>query len=111
MADQNKKEPELKFYNEILTPSELFAARSRSHKIPVRGQKDFFPDDSDEQRRRLEQSLTEHWSLISEERVEKLGNLVKATWIPSEQIVELQSPAVSSASLSETSATHTRAAP
>ncbi|XP_075942732.1 tRNA-splicing endonuclease subunit Sen54 isoform X3 [Anarhichas minor] len=93
MADQNKKEPELKFYNEILTPSELFAARSRSHKIPVRGQKDFFPDDSDEQRRRLEQSLTEHWSLISEERVEKLGNLVKATWIPSEQIVELQSPA------------------
>ncbi|KAM6914493.1 tRNA-splicing endonuclease subunit Sen54 isoform 1-T1 [Lycodopsis pacificus] len=93
MADQNKKEPELKFYNEILTPSELFAARSRSRKIPVRGQKDFFPDDSDEQRGRLEQSLTEHWSLVSEERVEKLGNLVKATWIPSEQIVELQSPA------------------
>ncbi|XP_068581857.1 tRNA-splicing endonuclease subunit Sen54 [Cebidichthys violaceus] len=93
MADQNKKEPELKFYSEILTPSELFAARSRSHKIPVRGQKDFFPDDSDEQRRRLEQSLNEHWSLVSEERVEKLGNLVKATWIPSEQIVELQSPA------------------
>ncbi|XP_042360851.1 tRNA-splicing endonuclease subunit Sen54 [Plectropomus leopardus] len=93
MADQNTKEDELKFYSEILSPSELFAARSRSHKIPVRGQKDFFPDDSDEQRQRLEQSLNEHWSLISEERVEKLGNLVKATWSPSEQIVELQSPA------------------
>ncbi|KAK1877381.1 tRNA-splicing endonuclease subunit Sen54 [Dissostichus eleginoides] len=93
MADQNKTDTDSKFYNEILSPSELFAARSRSHKIPVRGQKDFFPDDSDEQRRRLEQSLNEHWSLISEERVDKLGNLVKATWIPSEKIVELQSPA------------------
>ncbi|XP_078125311.1 tRNA-splicing endonuclease subunit Sen54 [Sander vitreus] len=92
MADLNKTD-ELQFYSEILSPSELFAARSRSHKIPVRGQKDFFPNDSDEQRQRLEQSLNEHWSLISEERVEKLGNLVKATWIPSEQIVELQSPA------------------
>ncbi|XP_034749750.1 tRNA-splicing endonuclease subunit Sen54 isoform X1 [Etheostoma cragini] len=91
MADINKTE--LQFYSEILSPSELFAARSRSHKIPVRGPKDFFPDDSDEQRQRLEQSLNEHWSLVSEERVEKLGNLVKATWIPSEQIVELQSPA------------------
>ncbi|XP_029293940.1 tRNA-splicing endonuclease subunit Sen54 [Cottoperca gobio] len=93
MADQNKRDTDLNFYSEILSPSELFAARSRSHKIPVRGQKDFFPDDSDEQRQRLEQSLNEHWSLISEERVEKLGNLVKATWVPSEKIVELQSPA------------------
>ncbi|KAM8845706.1 tRNA-splicing endonuclease subunit Sen54 [Spinachia spinachia] len=93
MADPNTEDTEWKLYNEILTPSELFAARSRSHKIPVRGQKDFFPDDSEEQRQRLQQSLTEHWSLVSEERVEKLGNLVKATWIPSEGIVELQSPA------------------
>ncbi|XP_018540164.1 LOW QUALITY PROTEIN: tRNA-splicing endonuclease subunit Sen54 [Lates calcarifer] len=93
MADQNKTDAGGRFYSEILSPSELFAARSRSHKIPVRGQKDFFPSDSDEQRRRLEQSLDEHWSLISEERVERLGNLVKATWIPSDQIVELQSPA------------------
>ncbi|XP_035470807.2 tRNA-splicing endonuclease subunit Sen54 isoform X2 [Scophthalmus maximus] len=74
-------------------PSELFAARSRSHKIPVRGQKDFLPDGSEEQRQRLEQSLSEHWSLVSEERVERLGNLVKATWIPGDQMVELQSPA------------------
>ncbi|XP_073349810.1 tRNA-splicing endonuclease subunit Sen54 [Pagrus major] len=93
MADHNKTDTEGKFFSEVLSPSELFAARSRSHKIPVRGQKDFFPNDSDEQRQRLEQSLNEHWSLISEERVERLGNLVKATWLPSEQIVELQSPA------------------
>ncbi|XP_037544612.1 tRNA-splicing endonuclease subunit Sen54 [Nematolebias whitei] len=93
MADQNKTVTSEAFYNEILSPSELFAARSRSHKIPVRGQKDFFPNDSEEQKRRLQQSLDEHWSLVSEERVERLGSLVKATWIPSEQIVELQTPA------------------
>ncbi|XP_068443783.1 tRNA-splicing endonuclease subunit Sen54-like isoform X6 [Clinocottus analis] len=103
MADQNKKDAEPKFYNEILTkmtkrpchsPSELFAVRSCSRKILVRGQKDFFLDDSDKQRWQLEKSLNEHWSLISEERVKKLGNLVKATWIPSERTVELQSPAL-----------------
>nr|XP_019949967.1 PREDICTED: tRNA-splicing endonuclease subunit Sen54 [Paralichthys olivaceus] len=93
MADHNKPHAEQSLYSEILSPSELFAARSRSHKIPVRGPKDFFPDGSDEQRQRLEQSLTEHWSLLSEERVERLGNLVKGTWIPHDQIVELQSPA------------------
>ncbi|CAG02240.1 unnamed protein product, partial [Tetraodon nigroviridis] len=75
------------------SPCELFAARSRSHKIPVRGQKDFFPDNSEQQKRRLEQSLSEHWSLLAEERVERLGSLVKAKWIPSEQTVELQTPA------------------
>ncbi|KAF3699752.1 tRNA-splicing endonuclease subunit Sen54 tRNA-intron endonuclease Sen54 [Channa argus] len=93
MADQNKPDATGEFYSEILRPSELFAARSRSHKIPIRGQKDFFPNDSDEQKQRLEQSLNEHWSLISEERVERLGNLVKAMWVPSEQVVELKSPA------------------
>ncbi|KAM9346280.1 tRNA-splicing endonuclease subunit Sen54 [Symphorus nematophorus] len=93
MADHNMTDTKEKFFDEILSPSELFAARSRSHKIPVRGQKDFFPDDSDEQKQRLKQSLDEHWGLISEERVERLGSLVKATWIPSEKIVELQSPA------------------
>ncbi|XP_019745327.1 tRNA-splicing endonuclease subunit Sen54 isoform X1 [Hippocampus comes] len=93
MADQNKDDANPKFYSEVLSPSELFSARTRSHKIPVRGQKDFYPDDSEEQRLRLEQSLSEHWSLVSEERVERLGNLVKAVWIPDDQIVELRSPA------------------
>ncbi|XP_058510373.1 tRNA-splicing endonuclease subunit Sen54 [Solea solea] len=93
MAERNSTDSAESRYSEILSPSELFAARSRCHKIPVRGQKDFFPNDSGEQRQRLEQSLSEHWSLTSEERVERLGNLVKATWIPSDQVVELQSPA------------------
>lgn len=93
MADQNTTQTDPKFFSEVLSPTELFAARSRSHKIPVRGQKDFFPDESEEQRQRLEQSLSEHWSLISEERVERLGSLVKGVWIPHEQIVELQTPA------------------
>uniref|UniRef100_A0A3P9AB64 tRNA-splicing endonuclease subunit Sen54 N-terminal domain-containing protein n=1 Tax=Esox lucius TaxID=8010 RepID=A0A3P9AB64_ESOLU len=77
----------------INSPSELFEARTRSHKIPVRGQKDFLPSGSDQQRERLQQSLQEHWKLVSEERVERLGNLVKAVWIPSDQRVELLSPA------------------
>ncbi|XP_020781637.1 tRNA-splicing endonuclease subunit Sen54 [Boleophthalmus pectinirostris] len=93
MADQNAGSSKLNFYSEVLTPSELFAARSRSHKIPVRGQKDFMPDGSEEQKQKLEQALEEHWSLISEERVERLGSLVKGVWIPEEQIIELQTPA------------------
>ncbi|XP_046875095.1 tRNA-splicing endonuclease subunit Sen54 isoform X2 [Hypomesus transpacificus] len=93
MADQNRSDAKFDFCSEILSPSELFAARSRSHKIPVRGQKEFLPSDSRKQRERLQQSLDEHWSLVSEERVERLGNLVKAVWLPSESVVELQSPA------------------
>ncbi|XP_023692697.1 tRNA-splicing endonuclease subunit Sen54 isoform X2 [Paramormyrops kingsleyae] len=81
------------FYSELLSPSELFAARSRSHKIPARGQKEFLPDGSARQRERLQQSLEEHWSLISEERVERLGALVKGEWIPSKNVVVLKSPA------------------
>ncbi|MBN3304889.1 SEN54 endonuclease, partial [Amia calva] len=81
------------FCAELLSPSELFAARSRCHKIPVRGQKDFLPNSSHKQKERLERSLEEHWSLISEERVERLGSLVKAEWIPSDNVVELKAPA------------------
>ncbi|XP_028311097.1 tRNA-splicing endonuclease subunit Sen54 [Gouania willdenowi] len=93
MADQNKPNVDEEFYNEVLSPTQLFAARSRTHKIPVRGQKDFVPDESEDQQQRLEQSLREHWSLLSEERVERTGNLVKALWIPEDHVVELQSPA------------------
>ncbi|XP_036409158.1 tRNA-splicing endonuclease subunit Sen54 isoform X2 [Megalops cyprinoides] len=95
MADsgQTGRVTEMEFCSELLSPSDLFAARSRSHKIPVRGQKDFLPDGSDQQRERLQHSLDEHWNLIAEERVERLGNLVKAKWIPSKGLVELQSPA------------------
>uniref|UniRef100_A0A8C6S7R3 TSEN54 tRNA splicing endonuclease subunit n=1 Tax=Neogobius melanostomus TaxID=47308 RepID=A0A8C6S7R3_9GOBI len=93
MADQNTSRSQPNSYSEVLTPTELFAARNRSHKIPVRGQKDFIPDGSEEQKQRLEQALDEHWNLISEERVERLGSLVKGVWIPEEQIIELETPA------------------
>ncbi|XP_035510179.1 LOW QUALITY PROTEIN: tRNA-splicing endonuclease subunit Sen54 [Morone saxatilis] len=93
MAEQKKTDSAEKLFSEILSPSELFAARSRSHKIPSNRTKDCFPDDSDEQKTATQQSLNRHWSLVSEERIEKMGNLVKAVWVPSEQIVELQSPA------------------
>lgn len=80
-------------YHELLSPSELFEARSRSHKIPVRGQKEFLPSGSEQQSQRLQHSLEEHWTLLAEERVERLGNLVNAVWSPKERLVELQSPA------------------
>ncbi|NXI40005.1 SEN54 endonuclease, partial [Galbula dea] len=63
-------------------------APRRSH-----GQKDFIPDGSAEQAEKLRLCQEEQWELLSEERVERLGNLVKAEWKPGQGIVELQSPA------------------
>ncbi|XP_060620667.2 tRNA-splicing endonuclease subunit Sen54 isoform X2 [Anolis sagrei] len=79
----------------LLSPAELLAARTRDHKIPQRshGQKDFTPDGSKEQEERLRQCREEHWQLLKEERVERLGSLVKAEWKPGEALVELKSPA------------------
>ncbi|XP_059509806.1 tRNA-splicing endonuclease subunit Sen54 isoform X2 [Stegostoma tigrinum] len=78
-----------------LSSEELFAARSRDHKIPQRthGQKDFIPDHSEEQMERLRVCREEQWQLLSEERVERLGSLIKAEWKPQESIVELKSNA------------------
>ncbi|XP_041939016.1 tRNA-splicing endonuclease subunit Sen54 isoform X1 [Alosa sapidissima] len=95
MADgeTSTEQPKLRFCSEILSPSELFQARTRSHKLPLRGQKDFLHTGSERQRERLDQSLQEHWTLVAEERVERSGSLVKAGWIPDDGIVELQTPA------------------
>lgn len=78
-----------------LSTEELFLARPRDHKIPQRthGQKDFIPDNSEEQAERLRLCREEQWLLLSEERVERLGSLVKAQWKPQEGIVELKSNA------------------
>ncbi|KAI5097577.1 tRNA-splicing endonuclease subunit Sen54 isoform X2 [Silurus meridionalis] len=81
------------FSNELLSSSELFQRRSQSHKIPVRGQKDFLPNDSVQQKACLEKILEEHWMLVTEERVERVGNLVNAEWIPEEKLVKLLTPA------------------
>ncbi|CAL8273867.1 unnamed protein product [Lota lota] len=93
MAEPNKTDDSDGIFSELLSPSELFAARSRTRKLPVRGQKDFYPSGSEQQKQQLQNSLDEHWDLVSEERVERLGNLVRGIWNPSDQIVELQSPA------------------
>nr|XP_055244932.1 tRNA-splicing endonuclease subunit Sen54 isoform X2 [Gorilla gorilla gorilla] len=62
----------------VLSARELFAARSRSQKLPQRshGPKDFLPDGSAAQAERL-----------------RRGSLVAAEWRPEEGFVELKSPA------------------
>ncbi|XP_033703322.1 tRNA-splicing endonuclease subunit Sen54 isoform X3 [Tursiops truncatus] len=79
----------------VLSAPELFAARSRSQKLPQRshGPKDFLPDGSAAQAERLRVCREELWQLLAEERVERLGSLVAAEWRPEEGFVELKSPA------------------
>ncbi|XP_064423630.1 tRNA-splicing endonuclease subunit Sen54 isoform X2 [Latimeria chalumnae] len=79
----------------VLSPAELFAARSREQKLPQRshGQKDFIPDNSEKQAEKLHVCREEQWQLLSEERVERLSSLVKAEWKPRDRVVELKSPA------------------
>ncbi|NXP50811.1 SEN54 endonuclease, partial [Heliornis fulica] len=67
--------------------------RGRKASRRPRGQKDFVPDGSAEQAEKLRRCREEQWQLLSEERVERLRNLVKAEWKPGQGIVELQSPA------------------
>uniref|UniRef100_A0A8C0H4A9 tRNA splicing endonuclease subunit 54 n=1 Tax=Chelonoidis abingdonii TaxID=106734 RepID=A0A8C0H4A9_CHEAB len=89
-------EPELEpRAGRLFSPAELRAARTRDRKVPQHshGQKDFIPDSSEEQAERLHRCREEHWQLLAEERVERLGSLVKAEWKPLEGIVELKSPA------------------
>nr|XP_033817046.1 tRNA-splicing endonuclease subunit Sen54 isoform X2 [Geotrypetes seraphini] len=78
-----------------LSPAELHGARTRNRSLPQRshGPKEFLPDNSEEQNEKLRLCREEEWQLLSEERVERLGNLVKAEWKPREGLVELRSPA------------------
>ncbi|XP_069510877.1 tRNA-splicing endonuclease subunit Sen54 isoform X2 [Ambystoma mexicanum] len=78
-----------------IKPADLFAARSREHSLPQRthGQKDFICDYSEAQAEKLRLCREEQWQLLSEERVERLGSLVKAKWKPRKGIVELKSAA------------------
>ncbi|XP_066498501.1 tRNA-splicing endonuclease subunit Sen54 isoform X2 [Hoplias malabaricus] len=93
MAAGNTGASQKDFDNELLSPSDLLHARSRSHKIPLKGQKEFLPSSSEQQRARLQKGLSEHWTLVEEERVERLGNLVSAEWIPEGKLVKLKSAA------------------
>ncbi|KAM9177865.1 tRNA-splicing endonuclease subunit Sen54 [Mergus octosetaceus] len=77
-----------------LSAAELAAARGRSGAPRYRGgPKEAAPDGSEEQAERLRLCRDEQWRWLAEERVERLGNLVKAEWKPEKGIVELQSPA------------------
>uniref|UniRef100_A0A8B9GDQ9 tRNA splicing endonuclease subunit 54 n=1 Tax=Amazona collaria TaxID=241587 RepID=A0A8B9GDQ9_9PSIT len=70
----------------------LRAPRGRASKRGP-GQKDFIRDGSAEQAEKLRLCQEEQWRLLSEERVVRRGNLVKAEWKPEQGIVELQTPA------------------
>ncbi|XP_068932536.1 tRNA-splicing endonuclease subunit Sen54 isoform X2 [Petaurus breviceps papuanus] len=77
----------------VLSPEELFAARSRDQKLPLRshGQKVFLPDGSEAQEEQLRLCRQELWTLLSEERVERRGSLVTAEWSPQDGVVTLKS--------------------
>ncbi|KAM8945887.1 tRNA-splicing endonuclease subunit Sen54 [Pelodytes ibericus] len=79
----------------LYSPADLFAARSREQSLPQRshGQKDFLPDGSEAQNAKLQVCHKEQWKLLGEERVERLGSLVRGVWKPNEELVELTSPA------------------
>ncbi|XP_069916424.1 tRNA-splicing endonuclease subunit Sen54 isoform X2 [Oryctolagus cuniculus] len=79
----------------VLSARELLAARSRPQKLPQRshGPKDFVPDGSAAQAKRLRRCREELWGLLAEERVERVGSLVAAEWRAEEGFVELTSPA------------------
>ncbi|XP_074080689.1 tRNA-splicing endonuclease subunit Sen54 [Macrotis lagotis] len=77
----------------VLSPEELFAARARDQKLPLRsrGQKVFLPDGSEAQEEQLRLCRRELWSLLAEERVERRGSLVTAEWSPQDGVVTLKS--------------------
>ncbi|KAM4662864.1 tRNA-splicing endonuclease subunit Sen54 [Discoglossus pictus] len=79
----------------MLSPEELFAVRSREQSLPQRshGQKDFLEDGSALQSDKLRVCRSEQWELLGEERVERMGSLVKGVWKPKEGLVELTTPA------------------
>ncbi|XP_074116862.1 tRNA-splicing endonuclease subunit Sen54 isoform X1 [Sminthopsis crassicaudata] len=76
----------------VLSAEELFAARSRDQKLPLRshGQKVFLPDGSEAQQEQLQLCRQELWALLAEERVERRGGLVTAEWSPQDALVTLK---------------------
>lgn len=56
----------------FLSPSELFQACSQSYRIPMKGEKYFLPNDTEQQRVCLQKTFDEHWLLVAEERIERM---------------------------------------
>ncbi|KAK7111807.1 hypothetical protein V1264_011381 [Littorina saxatilis] len=79
----------------ILSAEELFRCRKRENlSVPQRGgAKDYEPDGSWLQDKRLEAFYEEHQSVLAEPRVEKSGSLVKGTWSSEMRLVNLEKTA------------------
>ncbi|XP_038597842.1 tRNA-splicing endonuclease subunit Sen54 [Tachyglossus aculeatus] len=86
----------------VLSAAELLASRARHRDRDrdrdragdgARGQKDFLPDGSEAQGERLRRCRAQHWRLLAQHTVQRLGSLVMAEWRPEEDVVELKSAA------------------
>ncbi|KAL8565506.1 hypothetical protein ACOMHN_049482 [Nucella lapillus] len=79
----------------VLSAEELFHWRKKEIlPVPQRGGiKDFEPDGSWLEDKRLETYLEEHLSVLAEPRVEKSGNLVKGTWDSEMKLVNIEKTA------------------
>ncbi|XP_071106541.1 tRNA-splicing endonuclease subunit Sen54-like [Haliotis cracherodii] len=75
-----------------LCADELFKCRRQQDKsVPQKGgAKDYAPDGSWLQDKRLEAFHQERTAVLSEPRVERLGGLVQGTWNPSKKLVEFK---------------------
>ncbi|CAH1795087.1 unnamed protein product [Owenia fusiformis] len=78
----------------ILSAEELIKRRKvADQELPQRSggvQKEFAPDGSWLQEKRIEKYYEDRQDLLNEERVEKLGLLARAHWNPANKIVELE---------------------
>ncbi|XP_074647642.1 tRNA-splicing endonuclease subunit Sen54-like [Tubulanus polymorphus] len=74
----------------LLSASELHRYRRKiDTELPMRGVKEFLPDHSWLQNKRLDKINETRLSLLKEERVESSRNLVRGIWIPSKDVVRL----------------------
>ncbi|XP_064607936.1 tRNA-splicing endonuclease subunit Sen54-like [Liolophura sinensis] len=75
----------------LLSSKQLFAHRKPTEKcLPKKGVKDYCPDGSWLDGRRRELFWEERRALLAEQRVEKLGSLVRGQWNPDKDLVELE---------------------
>ncbi|XP_063445841.1 tRNA-splicing endonuclease subunit Sen54-like [Mytilus trossulus] len=75
----------------LISAPELFKYRKQTDKFlpAVGGCKDFEPDGSWLQTKKLEKFYEERLELLSEQRVERYGNLVTGDWDPEKKLVQL----------------------
>ncbi|XP_071132011.1 tRNA-splicing endonuclease subunit Sen54-like [Mytilus edulis] len=91
--EQNTERRKSNLYNceVIISAPELFKYRKQTDKflLTVGGCKDFEPDGSWLQTKKLEKFYEERLELLSEQRVERYGNLVTGDWDPEKKLVQL----------------------